>query len=59
VVHAQQLLKQVRANVLGCVLTHVEYYLPGYSRYYQYHRYGVESNGGRRTAASAPEPAAE
>lgn len=41
VVQAQELLKQVKANVLGCVLTHVEYYLPGYHRYYHYYRYGA------------------
>jgi capsular exopolysaccharide synthesis family protein len=32
---AQALLKQMKANLLGCVLTHVEYYLPGYYRYYR------------------------
>ncbi len=39
VIQAQNLLKQMKATFLGCVLTHVEYYLPGYYRYYQY-RYG-------------------
>lgn len=37
----QQAMEQVRkmkAKLLGCVLTHMEYYLPGYSRYYQYYR---------------------
>ena len=38
--HAQQLLKPVKANLVGCILTHVEYYLPGYSRYYRYQRDG-------------------
>ena len=38
VLHAREILKQVKANVLGCVLTHVEYYLPGYHRYYHYYR---------------------
>src|SRR3989338_203127 len=38
VVAAQELLKKARANLLGCVLTHVEYYLPGYAKYYHYYR---------------------
>lgn len=41
VTQAQNLLKQMKASMLGCVLTHVEYYLPGYYRYYQY-RYGAK-----------------
>lgn len=45
---AQELLRKMKANVLGVVLTHLEYYLPGYYRYYHYYRYGKaaeESNG--------------
>jgi capsular exopolysaccharide synthesis family protein len=42
VTQAQRLLSQMKANVLGCVLTHVEYYLPGYYRYYHYYRYGAK-----------------
>lgn len=38
VAQAQALLKQMKANIIGCVLTHVEYYLPGYYRYYHYYR---------------------
>lgn len=49
VVQAQALLKQMRANVLGCVLTHVEYYLPGYGYRYGY-GYGVKEK--RASAAS-------
>ena len=47
VTQAQALLAQMKATVLGCVLTHVEYYLPGYYRYYHEYRYGAtkESNG--------------
>jgi len=40
VVQAQTLLAQMKANVLGCILTHVEYYLAGYYRYYRYYQYG-------------------
>ncbi len=43
VAQAQALLSQMKANVLGCVLTHVEYYLPGYYRYQQQYRYGVKA----------------
>jgi len=39
------LLKQMKANILGTVLTHVEYYLPGYYRYYHEYRYGTKTNG--------------
>jgi capsular exopolysaccharide synthesis family protein len=45
VVQAQALLKQMKANTLGCVLTHVEYYLPGYYRYYHQYRYGTSKEG--------------
>lgn len=36
---AHALLEQVKANIVGCVLTHVEYYLPGYYRYYHEYQY--------------------
>ena len=39
VAQAYALLEQVKANIVGCVLTHVEYYLPGYYRYYHYYQY--------------------
>ena len=39
VAQSYALLDQVKANVVGCVLTHVEYYLPGYYRYYHYYQY--------------------
>lgn len=45
VTQAQALLAQMKAKVLGCVLTHVEYYLPGYYRYYHYYRYGATKDG--------------
>ena len=59
---AHALLTQMRANVLGCVLTHMEYYLPGYYRYYHYYRYGKDlepgtGNGnGHGKDASAAQP---
>ena len=43
VAQAQNMLQRVKANILGCVLTHVEDYLPGYYRYYHYYRYGAQS----------------
>ncbi len=54
VLQAQALLKQMKANVLGCVLTHMEYYLPGYYRYYQQYRYEQKNqeNGASGTDAS-------
>ncbi|MBI3009544.1 MAG: CpsD/CapB family tyrosine-protein kinase [Candidatus Omnitrophica bacterium] len=39
VAQAQELLQRAKAKILGCVLTHVEYYLPGYYRYYHQYRY--------------------
>ena len=51
VTQAQALLAQMKVNVLGCVLTHVEYYLPGYYRYYHAYRYGASKEGnGNKTA---------
>ena len=41
VAQAQALLNQTKANLLGCVLTHVEYYMPGYYRYYHEYQYGA------------------
>jgi len=49
---AQELLKRVKANLLGCVLTHVEYYLPGYYRYYHYYRQSIKGQG--RGAVAQP-----
>ena len=43
VLQAQALLTQMKATVLGCVLTHVEYHLAGYYGYYRY-RYGLKSD---------------
>ncbi|PIQ84105.1 MAG: capsular biosynthesis protein [Candidatus Omnitrophica bacterium CG11_big_fil_rev_8_21_14_0_20_63_9] len=56
VLQAQSLLRQMKANVLGCVLTHVEYYLPGYYRYYHQYRYGVvkDKDGNGKAAAGSP-----
>jgi receptor protein-tyrosine kinase len=51
VLQAQELLKKVKANLLGCVLTHVEYYLPGYHRYYHYYRYSAKDGKAKPDAA--------
>jgi capsular exopolysaccharide synthesis family protein len=55
---AHELLKKMRANVLGCVLTHVEYYLPGYHRYYHYYRYASKTDGSKAGGTAAPPPSA-
>ena len=57
VLAAQELLKKMRANVLGCVLTHVEYYLPGYARYYHYYRESMKTGNGTSSAPSKKGPA--
>jgi capsular exopolysaccharide synthesis family protein len=51
VLEAKDMLQKMKANVLGCVLTHVEYYLPGYHKYYQYYRESAKDGktNGRRT----------
>jgi capsular exopolysaccharide synthesis family protein len=54
VLEAKDMLQKMKANVLGCVLTHVEYYLPGYHRYYQYYRESAkDGKGGRRLPPAA------
>jgi Mrp family chromosome partitioning ATPase len=53
VLQAQELLKKMKANILGCVLTHVEFYMSGYHRYYQY-RYEAEAKTTNGTSAAAP-----
>ena len=55
---AQALLTQMKANILGCVLTHVEYYLPGYYRYYHQYRYGVSKDKKDKDARDAAKAAA-
>ena len=48
---ALQALKKVKANILGCVLTHGEQYWAGYARYYrQYYR---QQNNAQRAAKDA------
>lgn len=42
VLQALGLLQQSKARLLGCILTHVEFYVPGYFRYYQYYRSSTE-----------------
>ena len=57
--HTQALLSQVKANILGCVLTHVEYYMPGYYRYYHYYRYGAKKDSDKQQATSNKQGVAE
>jgi Mrp family chromosome partitioning ATPase len=54
---AKALLRQAKAKLLGCVLTHAEYYIPGY-----YYRYANKGRGDAKAAsltlaASAAAPA--
>ena len=50
---AEELLKKMKAHVLGCVLTHVEYYLPSYRRYYQEY-YGAKQENDQPAEPGAP-----
>ena len=43
VTEAREMLKKAKANLIGCVLTHVEHYLPGYARYYHDYRLAKEN----------------
>ncbi len=54
VIQAQTLLTQMKATILGCVLTHVEYYLPGYYRYYHYYRYGKKEGDKAPVTSDTP-----
>jgi len=54
ILQAQELLKKAKAHLLGCVLTHVEYYLPGYYRYYHYYRDGKQAADRKRPANGKP-----
>ena len=47
---AHALLDHVKANIVGCVLTHVEYYLPGYYRYYHEYQYRAKAEDIKRPA---------
>ena len=58
VLHAQELLKQMKATLLGCVLTHVEYYLPSYRRYYEAYRDRVQDGEATDQKPSSAHPPA-
>lgn len=53
---AHALLTQMKARILGCVLTHVDYYLPGYYRYYHQYRYGAKEPRGASGDEGTPAP---
>ena len=54
VLQAHEHVKKMKAKLIGCVLTHMEY-LPGYAKYYRYQRAAeADSNG----AAAGASPAA-
>ena len=52
------LLKQTKAKILGCLLTHAEFFSPGgygYGYGYGYYRYGSNKNGSNGSAAASKE----
>ena len=60
--HARALLQQARATILGCVLTHADFYVPGYYGDYQRYRYGAKNGDGKtdsRGSSAQPATAAE
>ena len=52
VVEAQERLKRTKAALLGCVLTHMEYCLPGSRQYYHYYHHAKQSTGNHREPAA-------
>ena len=54
VAEAQELLTKMKARLLGCVLTHVEYYLPSYRRYYQQYYSSAKRQDDHREEPGAP-----
>ncbi len=51
ITQAQVMLAQMKATVIGCVLTHVEHYLPGYYRYYHYYKQEHDADAAAVSAA--------
>ena len=51
---AHEHIKQMKARLIGCVLTHVEYYLPGHAQYYRYQRAAADGNGKAGDGAAPP-----
>lgn len=56
VAQAQRVLEQMKASVLGCVLTHAAYHLPGYYHYYRSGHRTHHSASGTQTAPPATPP---
>ena len=55
VLQAHEHVKKMKARLLGCVLTHMDYYLPGHARYYRYQREAqADGNGEAAQASRAP-----
>lgn len=50
---AHEHVKKMQARLLGCVLTHMEYYLPGRAKYYQYQRDGASGGNGKTASRVA------
>ena len=53
ILQAQHRLQQMKVDVMGCVLTHMEYYMPGYYRYYQEYKKEKLQRDGRTLSLSA------
>jgi len=52
VLQAHEHVKMMKAKLLGCVLTHMEY-LPGHAKYYQYQRAASADGNGKAAAPKA------
>ncbi len=55
VLQAHEHVKKMKAKLLGCVLTHMEYELPGHAKYYRYQRAATADGNGK---AAGPTPSA-
>jgi receptor protein-tyrosine kinase len=54
VVQAQELLRKMQANLIGCVLTHAHHYHPGYAKYYRYYQDTVQEGNGAAKGNANP-----
>ena len=53
VLQAHEHVKKMKAKLIGCVLTHMEY-LPGHAKYYRY-QHAVAADGNGKAAGAAPQ----
>ena len=52
VLQAQNRLQQMKVDIMGCVLTHMEYHIPGYYRYYDYRKDKQKESGSHGISVS-------